>query len=158
MDLSPLPLSRVPFASLLSSGVFPRGELFRDPAVRPSPGPAVVLSVVDRNAGGSYLFIFPVIGGIAAFVAAESACRRRDGVAFHMVGLIFVARFGALAISLWPYTIPFSISIEEAAAPHSSLAFMFGGEGIFVFPLMLLYTVISYGVFRGKVQPTTDHY
>ena len=47
--------------------------------------------------------------------------------------------------------IPFSITIEEAAAPHSSLAFMFWGEGIFVFPLMLLYTVISYTVFRGKV-------
>jgi cytochrome bd-type quinol oxidase subunit 2 len=26
------------------------------------------------------------------------------------------------------------------------------------FPLMLLYTVISYGVFRGKVWPTADHY
>jgi hypothetical protein len=30
--------------------------------------------------------------------------------------------------------IPFSITIEEAAAPHSSLAFMFWGEGLFVFP------------------------
>jgi cytochrome bd ubiquinol oxidase subunit II len=35
---------------------------------------------------------------------------------------------------------------------------MFWGAGIFVFPLMLLYTVISYSVFRGKVQPTADHY
>jgi cytochrome bd ubiquinol oxidase subunit II len=54
--------------------------------------------------------------------------------------------------------IPFSITIEEAAAPHSSLAFMFWGEGLFVFPLMLLYTVISYTVSRGKVRPTADHY
>jgi cytochrome d ubiquinol oxidase subunit II len=53
--------------------------------------------------------------------------------------------------------IPFSITIAEAAAPHSSLAFMFWGEGIFVFPLMLLYTAISYTVFRGKVRPTA-HY
>ena len=48
--------------------------------------------------------------------------------------------------------IPFVITIEEAAAPHSSLAFMFWGEGLFVFPLMLLYTAISYSVFRGKVS------
>jgi cytochrome d ubiquinol oxidase subunit II len=35
---------------------------------------------------------------------------------------------------------------------------MFWGEGLFVFPLMLVYTVISYGVFRGKVGTTTGHY
>ena len=105
-----------------------------------------------------YLFVFPAIGVIAALVAAESVRRRRDGVPFYMVALIFVAAFGTLAISFWPYMIPFSITIEEAAAPHSSLAFMFWGEGLFVFPLMLLYTVISYTVFRGKVRPTTGHY
>jgi len=54
--------------------------------------------------------------------------------------------------------IPFAIAIEEAAAPHSGLAFMFWSEGIFVFALVRLYTVISYSVFPGKVQPTTDHY
>jgi hypothetical protein len=35
---------------------------------------------------------------------------------------------------------------------------MFRGEGIVVFPLMLLYTAIRYTVFKGKVQPTTGHY
>ena len=68
------------------------------------------------------------------------------------------AAASSIAISFWPYMIPFSITIEEAAAPHSSLAFMFWGAGLFVFPLMLIYTVISYTVFRGKVRPTADHY
>jgi len=54
--------------------------------------------------------------------------------------------------------IAFVLTIEEAAAPQSSLAFMFWGEGLFVFPLMLLYTAISYGVFRGKVRSTESHY
>ena len=54
--------------------------------------------------------------------------------------------------------IPFSITIEDAAAPHSSLAFMFWGEGLFVFPLMLVYTAVSYTVFRGKVGTTSGHY
>jgi cytochrome d ubiquinol oxidase subunit II len=35
---------------------------------------------------------------------------------------------------------------------------MFWGEGLFVFPLMLLYTVISYSVFRGKIKEKTVHY
>jgi cytochrome bd ubiquinol oxidase subunit II len=119
---------------------------------------AADLRVMHRWLERPYLFIFPAIGVIAALLAAESVRNRRDGVPFYMVALIFAAAFGTLAISFWPYMIPFSIAIEEATAPHSSLAFMFSGEGIFVFPLMLLYTVISYSVFRGKVQPTTDHY
>jgi cytochrome bd ubiquinol oxidase subunit II len=116
------------------------------------------LRVVHRWLERPYLFAFPAIGVIAALVAAESVRRRRDGVPYYMVALIFAAAFGTLAISFWPYMIPFSITIEEAAAPHSSLAFMFWGEGLFVFPLMLLYTVISYSVFRGKVRPTAGHY
>jgi cytochrome bd ubiquinol oxidase subunit II len=76
----------------------------------------------------------------------------------YMVAVIFTAAFGTLAISFWPYMIPFSITIDDAAAPHSSLAFMFWGEGLFILPLMLLYTVISYTVFRGKVRPTAGHY
>ena len=73
-----------------------------------------------------------------------------------MVKSIFAAAFGTLAISFWPYMIPFSITIEEAAAPHSSLALMFWFAGIIVFPLMLLYTVIRYTVFgaRSDRRPT----
>jgi cytochrome bd ubiquinol oxidase subunit II len=116
------------------------------------------LQVVHRWLERPYLFVFPTISACAALVAAASVRRRRDALPFYMVALIFAAAFGTLAISFWPYMIPFSIMIEEAAAPHSSLAFMFWGEGLFVFPLMLLYTAISYTVFRGKVRPPADHY
>jgi len=48
---------------------------------------------------------------------------------------------------------------EATAAPHSSLAFMFGPRVcLLVFPFMLLYTAISYTVLRGKVRPTAGHY
>ena len=116
------------------------------------------LRVMHRWLELPYLLVFPAIGVIAAVVLAASVRRRQDGAPFYMVALIFAAAFGTLAISFWPYMIPFSITIEEAAAPHSSLAFMFWGAGIVVFPLMLLYTVISYSVFRGKVRPTAGHY
>jgi cytochrome d ubiquinol oxidase subunit II len=116
------------------------------------------LRVMHRSLDRPYLLFFPAIGIIAALMATASVWRRRDGVPFYMVALIFAATFGTLAISFWPYMIPFSITIEEAAAPHSSLAFMFWGEGLFIFPLMLLYTAISYTVFRGKVRPTAGHY
>ena len=35
---------------------------------------------------------------------------------------------------------------------------MFWGAGIFVYPLMLLYAVVGYRVFRGKLELTTDHH
>jgi len=101
------------------------------------------------------LFAFPAIGIDAALIAAISVRRRRDGVPFIMASVVFVAAFATFAISFWPYMIPFSIMVTEAAAPHSSLAFMFWGAGIFVFPLMLLYAVINYTVFRGKAGPTS---
>jgi cytochrome bd ubiquinol oxidase subunit II len=75
-----------------------------------------------------------------------------------MVSLMFVAAFGTLALSFWPYMIPFAITIDAGAAPHSSLAFMFWGEGLFVFPLMLLYAAVSYRVFRGKLGSVQGHY
>jgi cytochrome d ubiquinol oxidase subunit II len=116
------------------------------------------LQVMARWLDRPYLFVFPVVGVIAAIGLAASVRWRWDAVPYTMVAVIFTAAFGTLAISFWPYMIPFSITIEQAAAPHSSLAFMFWGAGLFVFPLMLLYTVISYSVFRGKVRPTADHY
>jgi len=54
--------------------------------------------------------------------------------------------------------IPFSITVQQAAAPRSSLVFLFWGAGLVVFPLMLFYTVMSYSVFRGKVQPISNSY
>ena len=116
------------------------------------------LDVMNRWIERPYLLLFPAIGILSAPVAANSVRRRRDGTPFAMVAVIFVAAFGTLAISFWPWMIPFSITIEEAAAPHSSLAFMFWGAGLFVFPLMLVYTVVSYCVFKGKVQPHADDY
>ena len=116
------------------------------------------LRIMSRWLERPYLFVFPAIAIVAAIVLAASVRQRRDGLPYYMVVLIFAAAFGTLAISFWPYMIPFTITIEDAAAPHSSLAFMFWGEGLFIFPLMLVYTAVSYIVFRGKVRPASVNY
>jgi cytochrome d ubiquinol oxidase subunit II len=102
--------------------------------------------------------VFPAIGAVAAIVLAASILRHNDYWPFYMVATIFVSAFGTLAVSFWPYMIPFAITIDDAAAPHSTLAFMFWGEGLFVFPLMLLYVAIGYRVFGGKVGSISGHY
>jgi cytochrome bd ubiquinol oxidase subunit II len=116
------------------------------------------LPIMHRWVERPYLFAFPTIGAAASIVLGASILGHRDRWPFYMVALVFMSAFGTLAISFWPYMIPFAITIDEAAAPHSSLAFMFWGEGLFVFPLMLIYTGISYRVFRGKVAVTSAHY
>ncbi|MEA2946879.1 MAG: cytochrome bd ubiquinol oxidase subunit [Alphaproteobacteria bacterium] len=115
------------------------------------------LQVMNRWLERPYLFVFPVLGALAALVLAVSVRYRRDELPFPMVILIFAAAFGTLAFSFWPHIIPFVLTIDEAAAPPSSLNFMFWGCGVVVFPLMLLYTLVSYSVFKGKVETTTGH-
>ena len=116
------------------------------------------LAVLNRWLQRPYLFIFPLIGIFAAIKLAVSVRRQRDDTPLYMAVLTFAAAFGTLAISFWPYMIPFSITISEAAAPRASLAFMFWGAGLFVFPLMLIYTAVNLGVFRGKVSSSTEPY
>jgi cytochrome bd ubiquinol oxidase subunit II len=116
------------------------------------------LPVMSRWLERPYLFFFPVLAVLAAIVLASSVRRRRDGPPFIMVTFIFLSAYCTLAISFWPYMIPFAVTIEQAAAPHSSLAFMFWFAGIIVFPLLLIYTAISLNAFRGKVRPAADHY
>jgi cytochrome d ubiquinol oxidase subunit II len=115
------------------------------------------LQVMQRWLERPYLLVFPLIGAVATLVLAVSVRQRSDGPPFQMVAIIFASAFGTLAISFWPYMIPFSIRIEDAAAPHSSLAFMFWGAGLFVFPLMLVYTAISLRVFKGKADNTAQY-
>jgi cytochrome bd ubiquinol oxidase subunit II len=116
------------------------------------------LQIIGRWLERPYLFLFPAISVVAAVRLATSVRSRSDAWPFPMVIVIFMSAFGTLAISFWPYMIPFVVTVDEAAAPHSSLAFMFWGAGLFVFPLMLIYTAISYYVFRGKVRPAAQHY
>jgi cytochrome d ubiquinol oxidase subunit II len=116
------------------------------------------LQVMGRWLDRPYLFVFPIVAAGAAIVLTASVRHRRDGPPFNMGALIFVAAFGTLAVSFWPYMIPFAITIQQAAAPQSSLVFLFWGAGLVVFPLMLVYTGVSYSVFRGKVQPTSSPY
>src|ERR1700686_2493767 len=115
------------------------------------------LPILHRWIERPYLFVFPAMGAVAAIVLALSILRHNDHWPFYTVAVIFVSAFGTLALSFWPYIIPFVITVDEAVAPQASLVVMFWVD-VVVFPLMLLYTLISYSVFKGKVGPTPGPY
>jgi len=69
----------------------------------------------------------------------------------------FVVSFIGLGISFYPMIVPPSLTIREAAAPDSSLAFALVGAVILI-PLILAYTVYAYWVFRGKMDPSEGYH
>jgi cytochrome d ubiquinol oxidase subunit II len=66
------------------------------------------------------------------------------------VSCSLLAAFLTLAVMFWPYMIPYSLTVGDAAAPDASLKFLFYG-GIVVLPVIAVYTIGVYWVFRGKV-------
>jgi len=65
---------------------------------------------------------------------------------------LFVLGYAGIGISFYPYIVPTSLTIWDAAAPQESLAFLLFGALILV-PVILVYTGYAYWVFRGKVDP-----
>ena len=116
------------------------------------------LAIMHRWLDRPYLFFVPLVALCAIAGTLTSVRRRRDNEPFLMIVLLFICAYAMLAISFWPYMVPFSLTVAGAASPHASLAFMFWGEGLFVYPLMLIYTAYSYHIFRGKIDLTSGHY
>lgn len=86
------------------------------------------------------------------------ACKKRYELApfIYSLALVFLAYTGFI-ISLWPNVIPPSISIWDAAAPESSQLFALIGALILI-PIILVYTGLSYWVFRDKVRVGDEGY
>ena len=64
---------------------------------------------------------------------------------------VFGVSFAGLGISMFPLMVPPDVSIYDAAAPHSSQAFLLVGAMVLI-PTILVYTGFSYWIFRGKVK------
>ena len=99
------------------------------------------------------LMVFPIIGLVACAAMYGAIRRRRVLVPFACGMAIFAAAFATLAVSFYPYMVPFCITISDAA----SLSFMFWGAGLFVHPITLAYTLVAYLVFKGKVDPEAEY-
>jgi len=95
---------------------------------------------------------FPAIGVLAVAALAVGVHRKRhDAVPFAMTAVFFLAAYLSLGVMFWPYMIPYSITVADAAAPDASLQFLFYG-GVVVLPVIAVYTITVYWVFRGKVR------
>jgi cytochrome d ubiquinol oxidase subunit II len=115
------------------------------------------LALMSRWLERPYLLIFPLIGAASSIALLKSVRRQDDAGPFRYSSLIFMAAFGTLAISFWPFMIPFALTVQQAASPPESLNFIFWGAGLFVMPLTVIYTIVVYRMFGGKVAADMRH-
>ncbi|NJL84234.1 MAG: cytochrome d ubiquinol oxidase subunit II, partial [Chloroflexaceae bacterium] len=103
-----------------------------------------------------YIFaLIPILGILLIGLLLRSLNRKEESWPIVWTILLFVLTFIGLALVVFPYIIPPSITIYEAAADPSALVFMIIFIGALI-PVMLFYNIYQYIVFRGKV--TVDGY
>jgi cytochrome bd ubiquinol oxidase subunit II len=93
----------------------------------------------------------PIAVAAVTMLLLRSLAARQDYRPFFLSLLLFALSYAGLGISMWPYIVPQSITIWQAASPANSQLFMLVGVSILV-PLILGYTGWAYWVFRGKVK------
>jgi cytochrome d ubiquinol oxidase subunit II len=98
----------------------------------------------------------PLVITILTWRFARSLRRDYELAPFVITLAVFGLSFVGLGISMYPYLVPNSITLQAAAAPASSQSFMLVGAAVLV-PLILTYTAWSYWVFRGKVAHDGYH-
>ena len=103
---------------------------------------------VDRH----WALVFPILATAALLGVVFAARTRRDQLPFAMAVLFILAAFLTLPAILWPYLIPYKLTVVEAASPDSSLSFLFWGAGVVALPAVAVYTGYVYWTFRGKTQ------
>ncbi len=96
--------------------------------------------------------IMPSLVAGAAWLLLDGLRRENDVRPFVAGLLIFALCFLGIGISFYPFIVPPTLTIAQAAAPDSSLAFLLVGAAVLI-PMILAYTGYAYWVFRGKVRP-----
>jgi len=98
----------------------------------------------------------PLLVALSSVLFWRSLRRGDEGLPFLLTLFVFFLCFTGLGISMWPYIVPESITIWDAATTRSGQIFMLVGAAITV-PLILGYTAWAYWVFRGKVKADGYH-
>jgi cytochrome d ubiquinol oxidase subunit II len=98
-----------------------------------------------------YLSPLPVLTALLVVVCWRGIRSGHPTASFYSAVAVFVLAFVGLAISSYPYLVPWSITLWDAAAAPASQKFIFIGVAILL-PFILGYTVFSYYTFRGRLR------
>jgi len=99
----------------------------------------------------------PIAVAGVTLLLLRSLANKQDYRPFFLTLTLFGLSYAGLGISMWPYIVPRSITIWQAASPENSQIFMLFGVAILI-PMILGYTAWAYHVFRGKVKPESGYH
>lgn len=98
-----------------------------------------------------FLFPIPLASLILLIVIWRDLHSDRESRPFLLSFALFFTGYIGIAVSMWPYVVPFTVTFHQAAAPPESQSLMLVGT-VFLLPLILGYTGYSYYLFRGKIS------
>jgi cytochrome bd ubiquinol oxidase subunit II len=99
----------------------------------------------------------PIAVAVVTMMLLRSLANKQDYRPFFLSLALFALSYAGLGISMYPYIVPQSITIRQAASPEASQIFMLYGVALLI-PLILGYTAWAYWVFRGKVKPESGYH
>ena len=99
-----------------------------------------------------YLAPMPIIVVLLFFLMRKDLTGEREYRPFLLTVALFLMGYIGVCFAIFPYIVPYQMTIYEAAAADTSLSFMLIGAGSML-PIILSYTAFAYYTFKGK----TDH-
>jgi cytochrome d ubiquinol oxidase subunit II len=104
-----------------------------------------------------YLSVVPVVTAVIAWVTWRALRGTADYVPFIGAMGLFAMCYLGLGISLFPYVVPYTLTLWDAAAVPSAQMFLLIGT-LFLLPIIFMYIGWSYYVFRGKVTADVGYH
>ncbi len=97
------------------------------------------------------LILLPIASAIMLVTLWRDLRTDREVRPFLLSFGVFLTGYLGIAISMWPYVVPFEVTFRQAAAAPESQSLLLVGT-IIMLPIILGYTGYCYYVFRGKVS------
>jgi cytochrome d ubiquinol oxidase subunit II len=96
-----------------------------------------------------YLLPMPVLSVLTVLLLWRALAKGLEYQPFLLSLGIFLLNYIGLGISMWPWIVPFEVTLWQAAAAPESQSLLLVGT-IVMLPLVLGYTAYCYYIFRGK--------
>jgi cytochrome d ubiquinol oxidase subunit II len=98
-----------------------------------------------------YLSPLPILTALLVIVCWRGIRSGHATASFYSAVAVFVLAFVGLAISSYPYLVPWELTLWDAAGSPAAQKFIFIGI-VILLPFILGYTVFSYYTFRGRLR------
>jgi cytochrome bd ubiquinol oxidase subunit II len=104
----------------------------------------------------AFLWPVPLVTAMVAYRLWRAISGGREAAPFLLAIALFLLGYLGLGISLWPYAVPYEVTLWQAASSPPTLAFVGIGVAVIV-PVTLAYLAYAHWLFRGKVEPGSGY-